>query len=170
MNRGGVERDGVRVVVLADGRRYPVAPSPRRLLALIIDLGCVAPLSLALGLLFGLDPFPAHGSASGSLARLAVAVPVLCLVLGVSCWRTNGQTPGKRILGLRAVRRSGADASLRWALWREVVAPDLLFLPSLIPIVGVLLSLADPLWMTTNVQRRTLHDLLADSCVVRDSR
>ena len=73
-----------------------------------------------------------------------------------------GQTIGKRALGLRIVRSTGARASLGRIFWRRMVVPGLIMA---IPLVGDLFALADTLAIFTS-ERRTLHDRIAGTIVV----
>jgi uncharacterized RDD family membrane protein YckC len=85
-------------------------------------------------------------------------------------WLWNGQTPGKRALGLRVVKDGGYPIGLQDALLRNLVrAADLMppFLPlgELFPtyFVGVASSSADPRF-------RRLGDMVAGTIVIIDDR
>lgn len=70
----------------------------------------------------------------------------------------NGQTPGKRVVGLRAVRAGGQNINFTASLVRNLLrAIDLLFL------IGVLVMLIDR-------SSRRLGDLAAGSLVVHEAR
>lgn len=74
----------------------------------------------------------------------------------------HGQTIGKKILGIRIVRMSGAPAS-----FGRIVGLRLLpmWLVALIPFIGVVVVLLDPLFIF-RTSRRCLHDSIADTVVV----
>ena len=79
----------------------------------------------------------------------------------------NGQTWGKQIFGVRAVRDNGQPWKLGSAALREVLLKLItaLVLPSLlIPIIPGLVNFLWPLW---DDQNRALHDIAASSHVVR---
>ena len=79
----------------------------------------------------------------------------------------NGQTWGKQIVGVRAVRDNGEPWRFGSAALREVVLKLItaLVLPSLlIPIIPGLVNFLWPLW---DDQNRALHDMAVSSHVVR---
>jgi uncharacterized RDD family membrane protein YckC len=83
----------------------------------------------------------------------------------VTAWlvTNNGQSIGKRAVGIKVVRTDGSRASfIRIFLLRNVVNS----LPALFPAVGLLYQLVDPLFIFQQ-SRRCLHDLIADTIVVR---
>ncbi|MDQ8044699.1 MAG: RDD family protein [Solirubrobacteraceae bacterium] len=100
---------------------------------------------------------------------LYVALVVSRLVLGVIpaifLVRWDGQTPGKRALGLRVMRGDGAPMTLRVALRREVLGRVVLVQVASLVTIGLagVLNYFWPLW---DNQRRAGHDLLADTRVV----
>jgi len=71
----------------------------------------------------------------------------------------EGGTIGHRLAGLRVVRQDGTSLGVAHAFMREVVR---LFLS--LPPLGL-----GFLWMLDQPNRRTWHDLLADSVVVRET-
>lgn len=91
----------------------------------------------------------------------------LALLLGIfitNCvmLHRSGQTIGKRALDIAVVRTDGSRISLlRYIFLR--VAPFILM--GMIPFVGRLISLVDPL-LIFNKERRCLHDMIADTIVV----
>lgn len=72
-------------------------------------------------------------------------------------WATSGKTFGMALLGLRVVRRDGADASVRNAVLRTLALP-LSFLLLGLGFVGII----------TNREHRALHDRIANTAVVYD--
>jgi uncharacterized RDD family membrane protein YckC len=76
---------------------------------------------------------------------------------------TRGQTVGKKLLGMRIVRPDGSAATpgriigLRYAVG---------WLLSALPVVGMVYALVDCL-MIFRADRRCLHDLIADTIVVK---
>jgi uncharacterized RDD family membrane protein YckC len=76
---------------------------------------------------------------------------------------TNGQSIGKRLVGIKVVRSDGSRASFaRIFFLRNVVNA----LPNLLPYVGWLYQLVDPLLIYQD-SRQCLHDRIADTIVVR---
>jgi len=78
----------------------------------------------------------------------------------------NGQTWGKQILGIRAVRDGGAAYGTGTALVREFIVKDLLigFVGAIAFSIPFLLDSLWPLWDDT---KRALHDMIVHSHVVR---
>jgi uncharacterized RDD family membrane protein YckC len=107
---------------------------------------------------------------SGTVAVLAglVAFPLaLAILLGYYPFtmKGSGQTPGKRLVGIRVVRDDGQEVTLGWAALREIVVKGLL-------IGGVGGSLFIPwllnyIWPLVDDQNRAFHDMLVKSHVTR---
>jgi uncharacterized RDD family membrane protein YckC len=78
----------------------------------------------------------------------------------------NGQTWGKQVLGIRAVRDNGQPFNFGSAALRDVVLKFLAvnIASSIIPIIPWFLNFFWPLW---DDQNRALHDMAASSHVVR---
>jgi uncharacterized RDD family membrane protein YckC len=98
-----------------------------------------------------------------------VGVVLLGLILLIGIFVVNcmmihrsGQTIGKRALDIAIVRTDGNRVGLARYIFLRV-APIILI--SLIPLVGRLINLVDPL-LIFGKERRCLHDLIADTIVV----
>lgn len=141
----------------------------RRLAAALVD-GVI--LGIVVGIVALQQPDPARADMAIGLLVLASALAMFYRML------TEGSrmqaTPGKHLLGLKAVHEDGrtmmyAGAALRaWPWWLTGAIGALA--PSLIPAVGLLclLALAPILW---DNRRRGLHDRMAGTVVVhRESR
>jgi uncharacterized RDD family membrane protein YckC len=80
--------------------------------------------------------------------------------------RTNGQTLGRMVVGIRVVRASGEQMTFGFAMLREVAVKALLF-----GIAGSLTfglaNLADVLWPLWDEENRALHDFVVDTRVIR---
>jgi uncharacterized RDD family membrane protein YckC len=104
-----------------------------------------------------------HAMIAGPGAIITVlALIAWCVITG---WlvATNGQSIGKRLVGIKVVRTDGSRASFaRIFLLRNVVNG----LPNLLPYVGWLYQLVDPL-LIYQESRQCLHDKIADTMVVR---
>lgn len=94
---------------------------------------------------------------TGLLAELAVVAIMTVLV------RRNGQTIGKKLLGIRDVRNDGSRATLGRIFWLRYFVNSLL---TVIPLVGSLYALVDVL-MIFGEAKRCCHDYIADTIVVR---
>lgn len=94
-----------------------------------------------------------------TIAALFVACTTANLVL---VFRSQ-QTIGKRLLGIKVVRSDGS----RCNPWRQLLLRGLVpWLLNNIPLVGSLFLLVDPL-LVFREDRRCIHDLIADTIVVR---
>jgi uncharacterized RDD family membrane protein YckC len=97
-----------------------------------------------------------------ALMLLGLALMITIIVVNCLMLHRSGQTIGKRALDIAVVRTDGSRISLlRYIFLR--VAPFVLI--GMIPIVGKLIGLIDPL-LIFNRERRCLHDMIADTIVV----
>jgi hypothetical protein len=98
----------------------------------------------------------------GTLITL-VALLIWCVITAWLVAR-NGQSIGKRLVGIKIVRTDGSRASFaRIFLLRNVVSG----LPNLLPYFGLLYQLIiDPIFIFQE-SHRCLHDMIADTIVVR---
>lgn len=80
--------------------------------------------------------------------------------------RTNGQTLGRMVTGIRVVRAKGEPMTFGFAMLREVAVKTLLF-----GIAGSLTAglaqLADYLWPLWDEENRALHDFIVDTRVIK---
>lgn len=74
----------------------------------------------------------------------------------------NGQTVGKKVVGIRIVRPDGSRASFPRLLFLRYAVPGLI---GAIPFVGLAFSVLDALFIFGE-SRRCLHDMIADTIVV----
>ena len=75
---------------------------------------------------------------------------------------TQGQTVGKKLMGLRIVRSDGSRATLGRLLFLRM---GLMWVVSLIPVIGNLISFVDCALIFRD-SRQCLHDQIADTIVV----
>ena len=152
---------------------YRVAGLMRRAAACAIDGVIVAPFALAAGALVAVvagQPLPRfgelglaaavdlalHGDAIGP-AVLGMAALVIALFFFIF-HALRGQTPGKRLLGLRVIDPYGLPPSLPRALARTA--------GGLVSTLGFSLGF---LWIGFDREKRGLHDWLAGTWVVKSS-
>lgn len=90
----------------------------------------------------------------------SLAQPTL---LAIFLTRWNGQSPGKRALGLRVVRETGEPMTFAVAVRREVLAKTIL-----IVLTFGLAFIPNYLWPLWDDQNRAGHDFLAKTRVVVD--
>jgi len=114
-----------------------------------------------LGLFFGLTAFLVCMLVVGVIWALHV------VLMMIRKGERNGQTWGKQLAGIRAVRDNGERWGFGSAALREVVLKMLVavLIPSLaLPVIPGLVNFLWPLW---DDQNRTLHDMAVSSHVVR---
>lgn len=178
------------------GPVYLLASWGQRVGAYLIDLGIlmIPLLGLYALLLPGLfdragdderlqeefDAMADPDSTDFEMTRFVYWILVVAVVTTVAYWlviglynavfmsRTAGQTPGKRLVGIRVMRVDGRPIGFWWALYRTLVIREALFgVGSFLS--GGLLPIAQYLWPLWDPQRRALHDVVARSRVVMDA-
>jgi uncharacterized RDD family membrane protein YckC len=125
----------------------PLAPVLERLLALGLDLGLIFAATIAVAvvgaLLAGFSPF-------GEPWAL-VLVAIFLVRHGYFAFfeiRWHGATPGKRLLGLRAISRDGGGLTPESVFARNLMRDVELFLPLLVVIAPEALVGRSPLWLS----------------------
>lgn len=123
-----------------------------RLGAYIIDaiiIGIVVAIVTAIGRAINSDALTGLSTGTGG---------VVGFVYLVYFWATTGQTPGKRVLGLRVVGRDGRTGGIGWG-------------PAIVRWIGYLIGGAifflGFLWIIWDNQKQGWHDKLAGTHVVR---
>lgn len=128
----------------------------------VISLIWLAPVAwaiyMALDVRRGLKP------AGPMVALLLLGLALMITILVVNCLmlHRSGQTIGKRAVDIAVVRTDGSRVALSRYIFLRVVPVVLL---SMIPVVGRLINLVDPL-LIFGKEKRCLHDLIADTIVV----
>lgn len=136
----------------------------RRAIATILDmllLTIVASpiISIVLGIVApGVPPTFANllSNTEVLLTTLLLTTLIQSLYYGYFLSRQRGQTPGKRLLGIRVIKRDGSELTIRDALLRNVIGYQI---SNLIPGIGFL-------WVFVDKQSRTWHDMMANTIVV----
>lgn len=99
------------------------------------------------------------------LAVICVSVAALLYAPALMA-RTDGQTLGRMVTGIRVVRAKGEPMTFGFAMLREVAVKALLF-----GIAGSLTAglaqLADYLWPLWDEENRALHDFIVDTRVIK---
>ncbi len=144
----------------------PIEPASRaiRLGGWAIDL--VISIAIALPLLIGIG-FNIRGmlnpdAALGAGGLITMLASVAWVVVTIVLVHRNGQTIGKKLVGIKVVRSDGSRASLARIFWlRNVVN----VLPSLVPFVGSFYFFIDHGLIFLD-SRQCVHDKIADTIVV----
>ena len=142
-----------------------------RLGAAIIDFAVIAVPAILLAILLpafaGRSGEPSNSGASefmvGGIGIVFMIYGIGLIILNCIWLHRHGQTVGERLLKVRIVRTSGEPCSLLRVIFARALPVGLL---GSIPLVGWLFSLGDPL-MIFREDRRCLHDLIADTRVVK---
>lgn len=100
---------------------------------------------------------------SGPWFYVGVLAAVATLTITTILVKRNGQTIGKKLLGIKVVRKDGSKAGLGRIFWLRYLLNSVFML---IPVLGGLYSLVDSLFIFGST-RRCVHDYLADTIVVR---
>jgi uncharacterized RDD family membrane protein YckC len=101
--------------------------------------------------------------ATGAPFWAGVVIDLVLIAITTVLVHRNGQTIGKKLLGIKVVRTDGSRATLARIFWLRYFANSLIIL---IPMVGRFYSLIDSL-MIFGESRRCCHDHIADTIVVR---
>ena len=153
-----------------EAKPVPYAGFLPRLLGFVTDLFMIGlPVSLLIMMIFGYDQVNSAGAMdvilqtekatthapdpTGSIVQV-----LLSLVIYVAFWRTSGQTPGKKMARIRVV-----DAkTLGRASWPKLTVRFVGYFLSALTLVGFFIGLL-------RQDRRTLHDLISGTAVVREA-
>jgi uncharacterized RDD family membrane protein YckC len=93
---------------------------------------------------------------------LSAAIIIALLAVTFVLVRRNGQTIGKKLVGIKVVRSDGTRATLGRIFWLRNVVNGI---PSAIPLLGYVYVLIDHLLIFGD-KRQCLHDRIADTIVV----
>jgi uncharacterized RDD family membrane protein YckC len=98
---------------------------------------------------------------------LSIPLSIITLGIGYLVWGLivwgRGQTPALQVLGMRCWRpETGRVAGWGWMALREIIGR---FVEGILSIITLLLSL---ILMLTSKERKSLHDLIAGTVVLRD--
>lgn len=140
------------------------APLARRAAAWLIDLLITVPSPVAIYLGIAVLVFGDDVPLGVVLLLIAAVLLFHLLYAPLLLGRAGshaGQTLGKQIMALSVRRSDGDVVDFRTALRRELLGRSLL---GLVPFY----TLVDLLWPLSNGPRRAIHDLIADTEVVRE--
>ncbi len=109
-----------------------------------------------------------RGAVSSDVFFVIFAVMAGCLILGMAIWNLvwlnrYGQTVAKRILKIRIVRSNGEPVGMGRLLGLRIL---LMWVIESIPLLGPLFSLVNVCFIFRD-DRRCIHDLMADTIVVK---
>ena len=134
-----------------------------RLMAALVDGGISLVVAIpAVVAAMRYTPQRGIGELGGSLVLLTMVGYLALLIYTLILLSREGQTIGKRVIGIRIVRTDGERAGLGRLFWLRYCVPSLI---GAIPYIGWIFSIANILWIFGE-QRRCLHDHIADTMVV----
>jgi uncharacterized RDD family membrane protein YckC len=102
-------------------------------------------------------------AAAGAAFWAGAFVAIVLIAITTLFVYRNGQTIGKKLLGIKVARSDGSRATLARIFWLRYLLNTLILF---IPLVGGFYSLIDAL-MIFGEARRCCHDHIADTIVVR---
>lgn len=147
------------------------APWSRRVLASLVDGIVIVAIAEGAFFLVRQRSYLGHVKSGHEwLLHLLIAALSAAIYYGPLMRSTNGQTLGKRLVGIRVVRTDRRPMTVTRALWRQValliVAIDLIgYIPTVGPAVGFVVFLIDALNPLRDREKRALHDMLAGTRV-----
>ena len=138
-----------------------------RLGAGIIDAIIISCLTLLPIILF----FGGWGNYAAAIVDASILLRLVLLAIGIAAYllinghllAKNGQTIGKKLLGIKIVRTDGSAADFTRIVLRRVLPVQLI---QLVPTVGSLLILVDVLFIFRE-SKKCLHDDIADTIVIK---
>jgi uncharacterized RDD family membrane protein YckC len=144
----------------------------RRAIAQLVDGAIISAGALVLVLVLTALGFSADtdsGVVAFMLFALVAVLAFTIVALLYAPWmmaRTNGQTIGRQLTGIRVIRADGQPMTFGYAMLREVAVKALL--------VGVVSSLTfglawllDILWPLWDEENRALHDFVVNTRTIR---
>jgi uncharacterized RDD family membrane protein YckC len=102
-------------------------------------------------------------ASSGISFYLGVLIVLALIVITTVLVYRNGQTIGKKLLGIKVARTDGSRASLARIFWLRYLLNTVIMY---VPFLGALYALVDAC-MIFGEQRRCCHDYIADTIVIR---
>ena len=152
---------------------WVLATFPQRLAAFVVDAALtnmptlVGVLSLVFAVIVGRDNDTAFA------VLLVIALASLATLLCYFVWwlfaLRRGQTPGKQVIGIRAIRDDGSPSDWGYTFVREFVIKFLVG-GVLSGMTGGIYWVVDHLWPLFDDNSQALHDKMVGTLVVQDQR
>jgi uncharacterized RDD family membrane protein YckC len=130
---------------------------------ILLAIAIMAPFSI---LWFADEGAGLIGTIVGAIIAVLCASVAALLYAPALMARTNGQTLGRMVTGIRVVRANGEPMTFSYAMLREVAVKTLL-IGIAASLTGGLAYLADYLWPLWDEENRALHDMIVNSRVIR---
>ncbi len=152
---------------------WVLATFPQRLAAFIVDAlltnvpTLIGVLSLVFAMIMGTDNDTVF--AVFLVIALASLVALLCYFVWWLFALRRGQTPGKQVVGIRAIRDDGSPSDWGYTFVREFVIKFLVG-GVLSGMTGGIYWVVDHLWPLFDDNSQALHDKMVGTLVVQDQR
>jgi uncharacterized RDD family membrane protein YckC len=104
-------------------------------------------------------PVAVYASSGGINALVASIGNILSIAYVVAFWAWRGQTPGKMVMGIKIVRTDGSPIGIGGAILRYIGY-----------IVSGLMFCIGFLWIALDPEKQAVHDKIAGTYVIRQSR
>jgi uncharacterized RDD family membrane protein YckC len=130
---------------------------------ILLAIAIMAPFSI---LWFADEGAGVIGTIVGAIIAVICASIAALLYAPALMARTNGQTLGRMVTGIRVVRANGEPMTFGYAMLREVAVKTLL-IGIAASLTGGLAYLADYLWPLWDEENRALHDMIVNSRVIQ---
>lgn len=136
-----------------------------RLGAALLDTLIAFAIALPVVIAVGANPAAMSDPASlllGMTGLISIVGFIALAAITIVFVKRNGQTIGKKLVGIKVVRSDGTRASLGRIFWlRNIVNA----IPAAIPFVGSVYQLVDHIFIFGD-KRQCIHDKIADTIVV----
>jgi uncharacterized RDD family membrane protein YckC len=146
------------------GEGSDLATRGKRLSASLIDSLLIGVITLPIIYYTGAwdDIYKGIPPSTGYSIAIGICGLVAFLLINGKLLVENGQTLGKKVVGIRIVDMEGNKASIKKQLFPRYA---FYFLPGQVPVVGQIVSMVNILWIFGK-PRRCLHDYVAGTKVV----
>lgn len=151
------------VADLASTGEIELAGRGIRLGSAILDTIFIMIIALPLWFVFHPDIFTGKEPSFFTSLMVTLLTVAIWIALNFSLLARNGQTFAKKMLDIKIVRKDASPATVGRIAGYRMILPTVL---TQIPIAGIIFGLVDALFIFQE-SRRTLHDLIADTIVIR---
>jgi len=149
---------------------YALATVSKRFIALLVDSVILMVLGAIFGGIYGVMfgasmPMPAYSDFNSAYMEAFLQVQMAGMMIGIVInaiyhvffmTRTNGQTPGKQLLGIRVVKKDGTPITIGDALLRNVIG---YWVSGIVFYLGYF-------WANFDSENQAWHDKIAGTVVV----
>lgn len=135
------------------------------LVTLFFFIGIVEIFSRTAGHGHNFYPYGLRSASIMIFLTLLIALSCFNFLSAIFIWATNGYTPGKWLFKIRVVKLNGEKIT-----FLEAIARELLIKSIASGMTSGLLNIFSFIWGCVSDVHKTVHDLVADTTVIRDER